>query len=130
MKIIRRRFPAHTIIAYKCEVCRTKYSTQKEAEKCEARKLEENKFIIGELVEKTAYQHSCRNRVYLAKGLVTAITGPVIPAIDHWNSYLWPEGDLPHVYQYEVEFVCPVCKQTKKTLCYSGELKSLKKKTR
>ena len=125
MRVIRRKISAHTVVSYQCEICGTKYRTHKKTEQCESRKLEKKKFRVGEPVEKTAYQHSCHNKVYFVKGVVSAIEGPVNPIIDHWNSYLWPNGD-PHVYQYEVEFVCPICKQTKKTLCYAGELVSLK----
>lgn len=115
------------IILYQCSICKTKYSKASEAKKCETRILEEKKFKIGDLVENIEPRICCGmdDRPYKFKGKIVKIIGPLPP--DEEYEIKWLGGDSKrlnsHVWQYEVEYICPRCKEKKSHRYYTPEIK-------
>src|SRR3989344_4816404 len=110
MKKITRRVPAHTVHSFQCEVCKTKYRTEKQAQECESRTKEMKIFWVG----------------YMAIGKIVKIEGPVLP--DYEYECKWLGGDPKrlnsHVYEYWLSFKCPHCGEKRKHPYYGPELRS------
>lgn len=138
MKTIRRRIPARTKVFYQCQTCGTKYGNKAKARECEKRILEFKKFSIGERV-RNLEKRTCgiiasgspaltrKSPHYYFEGIVIKIIGPQVSDYYYECRYLDGKPDRlnGHVYQYEVQYVCPVCDQLKTALCYAPELKIL-----
>ena len=129
MKQIVRRVLAHTTRSFQCEICGTKYRTTKQAKKCESRRLEIKEFNRGDLV-KNREQRICNvvDKQYHFIGTIIGVLGPNLPDYEYESKWLGGKTDRlnGHVYQYEVLYVCPECNDSKTTLYYGPELKSVK----
>ena len=126
MKVIRVEIPAKTDVSYQCETCGRKYHNELSAVNCEKRKLERKIFKIGELVKNTTARQCHNGKNYYFDGTVIDIRGP-IPSDDEYEILILggkEERMNSHVYQYEVKYVCPICKKIKTALLYSPQLKS------
>lgn len=119
-KIIQRK------VLYVCERCKTRYENRKDALWCNARPLEKKIFRIGDTVSNLE-PRTClgAGKRYIFSGKIVKISKPQ-PA-DHEYEVKWLAGKRrrldSHVFQYEVEFFCPHCKQKKRSLYYAPELK-------
>lgn len=134
MKTIRRRIPARTQIFHQCETCGTEYSNKAKAQKCEKRVLEFKKFSLGEFV-RNIEKRICgvppppgKSPHYYFEGIVIKIIGPAVSDYDYECRWLGGKPDRlnGHVYQYEVQYVCPTCNQLETVLYYAPELRSLR----
>lgn len=127
MKITRKRIPARTVVSYQCETCGTKYPRKLSAIGCEKRKLETKVFKLGERVKNTTARQCHNGKNYYFEGVVIGVRGPV-PSDDEYEILILggkKERMNNHVYQYEVEYVCPVCQNIKTALLYAPQLKSM-----
>ena len=126
MKTFRRKIPARTVVRYQCEICEANYRTPAQAERCEARIVEAEKFIPGQLV-RAVWQPECsRGGPYCSKGKVVKSIGPQLPEEDYARRCLGGKTARlnSHVFQYEILFICPHCKQNQSALYYASELKT------
>ena len=127
MKVTKKRIPAKTVVSYQCETCGTKYRKESSAVNCEKRKLERKIFKIGEQVKNTTPRNCYNGKNYYFDGIVIDIRGPV-PCDDEYEILILggkEERMNSHVYQYEVKYVCPICKNIKTALLYAPQLKSM-----
>ena len=117
------------ITLYQCPICKTKYSNASDAKKCEARILEEKKFKIGDPVTNIE-PRQCWNRdkrQYKFKGTIVQILGPLLPGEEYENKWLGGNSERlnSHVWQYEVEYICPRCQEKEMHRYYAPEIKKL-----
>jgi len=123
---IRRYYEAE------CSKCNKKYKSLneklaiKKALKCSRRITEKKVFKIGDRVTSSEMRY-CQifDQHYYMTGKVTGIKGPMIS--DYEYEVKWLGADLKrvngHVYQYEVEFRCPRCKELRIAIYYTPLLK-------
>ncbi len=125
MKKLTKKIPARRVIRYQCEVCKVKYRTEKQAINCEKRKLEPRQFSLLQTVW-FVEPRQCGNSLYKAKCQVVKIIGPMLPDEDYENRHLGgnPARKNSHVFQYEVEFVCPFCSEKKRARYFTPELRA------
>lgn len=134
MKKIVRRIPAHTVRLFQCEVCGTKYRTEKQAKQCEARKNEKKVFKKGDLVkviESYVCSHGRREKIFQPKGVVVSVIGPMPSDYEYEKKWLGekPERLNGHVYVYEVLYQC-VCGSMRGQVYRTPELLLVKSKNR
>ena len=126
MRTITRKIPARVSVKYQCKKCRSSYGSKERALKCEAQPIESKLFSIGDHV-KWREQHHCGycEKNHFPKGKVVRIFGPMLPDEEYNNK--WLQGELfgKHAFQYEVEWLCPYCKDPKSNLFYSPELQKI-----
>ena len=128
MKTIRRRIPARTNVSYQCWVCGTKYRSKKSAQKCEARTLEIREFSEGYWVRAKEKRHcGLTGKSYICEGIIVDVLGPMLPDEEYENKWLGGKTERlnGHVYQYEVQFICPCCNKLKRAFYYGPGLQSL-----
>ncbi len=122
MKKIVKKIPARVSTTYQCEICKTKYRSEKKAKECEERILEKRIFKVGD----TAYslvKRECvaSRRPYRPKGKIIKIEGPMI-SDNEYGIYNEKSGRF-HIFKYEVEFVCPRCNKKHNSLYCVPELR-------
>lgn len=108
---------------FPCSVCKTEYHKRRDAKECKKRKLEKIKFKIGDLV----FAHEprqCNSKTYKVRGKVVKILGPQASDEEYEAKWL---GELSerlnsHVFQYEVKYTCPICKEKKSMVYYAPEI--------
>lgn len=111
---------------YMCSVCRTKYPNKKEAARCEKRTCEKKSFSIGDTVRniepRTCWMNS---EEYIFSGKVVRILGPKPSDYEYEVKWLGGKAERinAHVFQYEVEFNCPHCKEKEQARYHAPELK-------
>ena len=115
---------------YVCSKCRTKYSNKKEASRCEKRIRENKSFRIGDRIQNIEPRTcSMKQKNYIFSGRVVRILGP--KPSDYEYEVKWLGGKTErvngHVFQYEVEFICPHCKEKRRELYYAPELKKIRR---
>lgn len=118
-----------TITWYQCDICKTKYEKASDAEKCEARTLEEKKFKVGDLVqaiEKRQCLSSEGSKEYICKGKIVKIIGPMAPDEEYEIKWLNSERLNNHVWEYEIEYICPHCGEKKGARYYAPEIRKTK----
>ena len=122
-----RRVVKKTVL-YQCKICKTEYSTLKEVKKCEARGVEKKTFSVGDLVSNIE-PRVCwkKSKGYIFRGKVVKIIGPM-PA-DFEYECKWLKGQASrlnsHVFQYEVDYSCPHCKELKTARYFTPEIKKI-----
>ena len=118
----------------RCGVCKTKYSSTKkgralkEAKQCASRILEKKVFKLGDPVTNLEPRNCFGGgKSYYFRGRVIKIIGP--EPSDYETEVKWLGGKQErvngHVFQYEVEYICPRCEKTKTMLYYAPELKNI-----
>jgi len=127
MKKIVKKVPAHTVVSYQCEVCKTKHRTKRKAEECEARTLEKQKFALRQEVRSVELRFCGGGRTYRAQGKVVRVFSE-LPDTEYEAKWLGGTRERlgSHVRRYEVEFVCPYCENTQNALYYAPELEAIK----
>lgn len=93
---------------------------------CEAQPVEQKIFKVGARVtwiEKKECGYSSRH--YRIDGQVVAILGPQLPDEEYNKKWLGGELKNTHVYIYEVNWICPYCRQRCSGRFYSPELRKL-----
>ncbi len=123
MRKIVKKIPARTVIKYQCKVCGMKYKTSAAAKKCEARILENKKAKIGDRVH--VYQTRECHVLYQVPDTakVVKIIGPMLPWEDYEIRHLHgrPERLNSHIFQYEIEYISPCCKEVHRIPCFAPE---------
>jgi len=128
MRIIIRKIPARVSTIYKCKKCKIggRYRSKAKALKCESQPIEPKIFRIGNHVQWREQYHCDRfGKNYFPKGKVVRIFGPMLPDEEYNIKWLQSKLSGKHVFQYEVEWLCPYCKDPKSNLFYSPELKKI-----
>ncbi len=128
MKKIVKEIPARTSVTFQCEICKTKYRSEKKAEECEERVLEEKLFKVGDKViiiparvcDKVGSKSSF-GKSFWPKATVVKILGPTLPDYEYEVKWLGSRGLNSHVYQYEVEYSC-LCGRKRGDLVYTPEI--------
>ena len=112
---------------YQCEICETKYKDKSQAQKCEQRKLENREFKNGDRVTSVEPRHCYINKPYNFRGVVVKVIGPMPSDYDYECRHLGGKGQrlYSHVFQYEVEYICPVCLEVKRARYYGPEIKKI-----
>ena len=126
MQRIEIRVPAHTVVRFKCGICGDKFKMESAARRCEERALETKIFNVGDAVE-AIEERVCNNQTYHMRGEVVAIIGPRVVDREEakWICSVDRNWFDKHVFQYEVEFTCSVCKERVLVLYFAPELKIL-----
>lgn len=113
-------------VRYQCSVCQARYGSKKTAARCEARALEKKTFYVGSKVtNKEPRTCSMRGGPYRFKGVVVKIRGPVAADYEYETKWLGGKRVDSHVFQYEVKFTCPHCKEKRTEMYYGPELNKL-----
>lgn len=114
-------------VRHECSIGKEKYKTAGEANKCEAKGVEPQEYKVGDIVVNVRERFCHNHKKYFFFGEVIKVFGPALPptdAADRMNlGGIKPVPDNVHLYQYEVEYICPVCKQKKKALYYGVAIK-------
>ena len=115
------------VAVYICEVCNTEYASKSSALACEKKPVEKKKFRVEDRISNVE-PRMCGRNAYVFKGRVTRISGPFPPNEEYENKWLSSainhmERINSHVFLYEVEFICPVCRMKKTARYYAPELK-------
>lgn len=115
-------------VLYQCSICKTNHTNKRDAQKCESRTLEKKVFAVGDMVSnKEPRICSVRDKHYTFKGRVVRIIGPM--ASDYEYETKWLGGKTErlngHVFQYQIEFRCPHCKDTREERYFAPELNKL-----
>ncbi len=133
-RIMKAKFVSKVIRYYeaRCFVCKTKYQSKsksravEKALKCQKRPLEKQIFKKGDFVTNIE-QRTCSitGRGYHFKGKIARILGPMLADYDYEVRWL---GGIPsrvngHVFQYEVSFICPLCREKRREFYYAPILK-------
>lgn len=117
-------------VSYKCFIGGEKYKTAKRAEECEALGVEPQKYKVGDLVINVRPRLCDNFKEHRFIGIVVKVFGPALPpddVADRMNlGGINPVPDNIHLYQYEIEYDCPVCKQEKKALYYGVAIRKCK----
>lgn len=134
MKQIVRRVLAHTTRSFQCEVCGTKYSTKKQALKCENRTKENKIFKKGDVVRGLEYylcDHGKKESKFLPEGRVAVVIGPTLPEYEYEIKWLGGKAERinGHIYLYDVTFKC-LCGKVRSDLFRTPELVMVKNKSR
>ncbi len=134
MKIIKKKVPAHTTFSYQCEVCGTKYRTEEQALKCEARTKEKKTFKRGDAVrgyECHVCSHGKRDKNFLPEGKVVKTMGPMLPDYEYETKWLNSRSERinGHIYLYEVAYPC-LCGKPRRHLYRTPEIMLVKSKDR
>ena len=118
----------------RCSVCKTKYKSKSEpkavekALQCKNRSLEEKIFKKGDLVTNVELRTcSITGGKYYFKGKVVRVLGPMLPDYEYEVKWLGGVSSRVngHVFQYEVSFMCPHCKEARKEFYYAPLLKPI-----
>lgn len=118
------------IIQYQCSACKTIYPQADQAKACEERILEEKRFKVGDLV-KNIEPRICtmgpRNKTYTFKGKVIKIIGPVPSDYEYEAKWLGgnPKRLNSHVFIYEIEYICPHCKEKRLVRYFAPEIEKI-----
>jgi len=109
---------------WQCETCKTKYKDRGAAQKCEAKPVEQKLFKVGDTVRNAMEPRFClvHRKYYRFTGKIVKILGPKPPDEEYEIKWLSSRGLHSHVFEYEVEFKCPYCQETRKELYYAPEL--------
>ncbi len=134
MKKIVKEIPAMTSVSYQCEVCKTKYRSEKQAKECEERILEEKLFKVGDKIiiipARTCDQVGSTwafGKPFWPKATVVKVLGPMLPDYEYEVKWLGSRGLDNHVYQYEVKYNC-LCGDKRGDLLYTPEMRQFKGK--
>ncbi len=123
MKKIVKEIPARTSVTYQCEICKTKYRSEKKAKECEARTLEEKLFKVGDKVfnlePRCCYIGS---KYFRAKMTVVKILGPMLIDYEYSVKWLSSYGLDSHIFQYEVKYTCPTCNKQRGHLYHAPKI--------
>ncbi len=118
--------PRRVVRRYRCEQCRTKHRSRAQAARCEAMPVEERRFRVGDAVTWREPRHcSAFDRSYRVRGRVLSVRGPQLPDEEYNNKWLGGMLAGTHVFQYEVSWRCPHCKEPQAGLFYGAELRRL-----
>lgn len=113
-----------------CSVCRTEYPNKKTAARCEKRIREKKVFLIGDKV-RNIEPRTCglMGKVYVFSGRIVKILG--LKPSDYEYEVKWLGGKAErvngHVFEYEVAFNCPHCKEKRSEYYYAPELKLIRR---
>jgi hypothetical protein len=126
MKKIVKKIPARISTTYQCEICKTKYRSEKKAKECEKRLPEIRHFKVGDIVfnlePRCCYIGS---KYFRTKMNVVKIMGPMLIDYEYAVKWLGSYGLDSHIFEYEVEFTCPTCGKKHGHLYYSPEIHKL-----
>ena len=113
-------------VQYQCEVCKALYKTPAEAKKCEARPVEDTRFVLGQNVRSVEQRQCHVGGHYYAKGTVQIIFGPELSDDDYEIRHLGGKKERLnlHVFRYVIEYICPRCGRAKDAVYYAPELKA------
>ncbi len=126
MKKIVKEIPARTSVTYQCEICKTKYRSEKKAKECENRVLEEEIFKIGDEVYPIE-KRECDGHTYRPKAKIIEISAPKLPDEEYERKWLGSKRLNWHVREYIVEFRRPHDKEKHSALYYAPELQRTEK---
>ena len=127
MKRVERFIPARTVIRFQCEICGVKYRKESAAIKCESKGTEVQKFNIGDSVRAFGKRECYLGKRYTVHGKVIKMIGPRLVSMGyvHWVRTREKGWCEKHVFQCEVEYICPICHKKKTALYFAPELKKL-----
>ena len=102
------------VIMFQCDICRTEYDKVSDAQECEKKAIEIKKFTKGDQVSNIVAR-ICKktSKSYTFKGVIVKIIGPM--ASDYYG----------HLFQYQVKFKCPQCKEISEARYFAPELKKI-----
>lgn len=115
-----------------CSVCKTKYRSKDKSKavgkalQCQKRPLEKKIFKKGDAVTNIELRTcSITGRAYYFKGKIARILGPMLAYYEYEVKWL---GGIPnrvngHIFQYEVSFICPHCKEKRLEIYYAPLLR-------
>lgn len=116
------------VVLYRCSVCKSDYTNKRDAQKCESRILEKKAFAIGDMVSNIEPRTcSTRNKNYVFRGRIVRIFGPTASDYEYECKWLGAIAKRVngHVFEYQVKFKCPHCKETREERYFAPELKKL-----
>lgn len=105
-----------TSVSYVCGKCGSEFPKRRQAEKCEAGSCEPRRFNVGDEVRalQPRYCSSRGNRRYKVAGKIVGIVGLSLYDSEVMLKGFGIEPTYAHCYWYEVEYVCPACRKTKR----------------
>lgn len=129
MRIIRQIIPRKIEVWYQCKICKTKYRSPEQALACEARPLESKVFSVGDFVAVKEKRPCTCGRQYTLHGQVVKKLGPQVPDDEYEVKWIQIPGRRgQHVFMYQVEGLCPHCKEKRSTHCYGPEISKKRKR--
>lgn len=122
MKKIVKIIPERTTVMYQCKKCGTKYRSSKRAQKCKSMPVEKKLFCVGASVSWRELRTCVFGNNYRLRGKVVKILGPKL--LDEDYNIRWLQSKLIglHVFQYEVDWKCPFCRENQAGVFYGMEL--------
>lgn len=90
--------------------------------------VETKVFGIGSRVKNVEKRQCTRERKpYTFSGVVTKIVGPEAPDYEYEVKWLGGKSERlgSHVFQYQVRFTCPHCKEIREHRYYAPELRKI-----
>lgn len=117
------------VASYECSICGTDYDRKSDTKNCERRTMEEKIFPIGARVRaKVPKRCRLRDEIYYAEGRIACLRGPKPSDYEYEVKWLGgnPKRLVMHVFQHQINYICPCCKKKKSALYYAPELKLLK----
>ena len=119
-----------TKVLFVCSKCRTKYSSKKEATRCEKRIREKKAFCVGDAIQNIE-PRTCqiKQRDYIFFGKIVRITGPKPSDYEYEVKWLGGKSERinGHVFHYDVEFNCPHCGEKRQGWYYAPELRGTRR---
>ncbi len=118
-------------VSYRCSCCRTKHTNKRDAKRCERMPVEAKAFKVGSRVENIEKRICARGRKqYRFSGVVTKVVGPQAPDYEYEVKWLGgkPERLRSHVFQYQVKFRCPHCKEIREARYFAPELRTISRR--
>lgn len=123
MKKIVKEIPTRTSVSYQCEICKKKYRSEKKAKECEERILEKKIFQIGdEVFNFEPRECYIGAKPYRVKMTIVKILGPKLPDYEYEVKWLGSKRLDMHIFEYEVQYICPRCGCKKDARYYAPEI--------
>jgi len=115
-----------TVVHFQCSVCKTKYISKAQAEKCEKRPNEQSAFKEGDKITAFELRYCQTGRKYRMKGVIRKMSLRV-PDAEYEMKWLGGKRERlsSHVWEYLVEYRCPGCKEIQTHPYYAPELKRI-----
>lgn len=109
---------------YVCDKCKTPYSSAKACIKCELCGIEDPVAKVGDKVRiLEPRQCSGSDKPYIAKGVITEISGPLPVDMEYELKWLGgkPERLKTHARSYLVTYKCPRCRESRSQPVFAPE---------
>ncbi len=116
-------------VTWQCVICKIEYTNKKRADECAQKPIEQKTFKKGDRVVAREKRQCHNSQVpYKVLGVISRISRPVPPDEDYEHRWIQKhERVKTHVFEYDVLYTCPRCKQIKRARYYAPEIRKTKR---